>query len=61
MVFVEWVEVRRFLFGGLLLLFALVLLFLAHRRKWRKPLRYRLLSLPIGVLGMLFILWGWSI
>jgi hypothetical protein len=61
MILVEWVEVRKFLIGGLLLIIALVVPFLARRRKWRKPLRYRVLSLTVGVLGMLFILWGWSI
>jgi|GEM_PF-7130864 len=61
MVLVEWVEVRKFLIGGLLLIMALVVPFLAHRRKWRKPLRYRVLSLSIGLLGVLFILWGRSI
>ena len=54
-------EVRKFLIGGLLLLIALALPLLAHRKKWRKQLRYRVLSLALGVLGVLFLLWGLTI
>jgi hypothetical protein len=61
MVLVEWVEVRKFLIGGFLLLIAIAMPILAHRRKWRTQLRYRILSVPIGLLGVLFILWGWGI
>ena len=61
MLLVEWVEVQKFLIGGVLLLVALVLPLLAYRRRWRKQLRYRVLSVPVGVLGVLFILWGWGI
>jgi Na+/melibiose symporter-like transporter len=61
MILVEWVEVRKFLIGGSLLIIALVVPFVAHRRKWRKQFRYRMMSLALGVLGLLFISWGWSI
>jgi len=61
MVLVEWVEVRKFLIGGVLLITAVTVPFLAHRRKWRKQLRYRVMSLAFGVLGLLFLAWGWSI
>jgi len=61
MILVEWIEVQKFLIGGFLLLIALVVTVLADRKKWRKELRYRVISLSVGVLGVLFILWGWSI
>jgi hypothetical protein len=60
MIFVEWVELRKFLFGGALLTVAVIMPLVAHRRKWRKQIQYRVMSLAVGVLGLLFILWGWS-
>jgi hypothetical protein len=61
MILVEWVEVRKFLIGGSLLIIALVAPFIARRRRWRKQLRYRVMSLAVGLLGLLFIAWGRSI
>ena len=61
MILVEWVEVRKFLIGGLLLCLSIGLPLLVRRRNWVGLSRYRWLSIPVGLLGILFVMWGGAI
>lgn len=61
MVLVEWVELRKFLIAGSLLIIAFAMPFLAHRGRWCRQLRIRVLSMALGVLGVLLLMWGWMI
>jgi hypothetical protein len=60
MLFVEWWLVRRFCFGLLIAIGAIVVVWATRAKSWRLRLPILLLSLPTAIAGALFALLTWN-